>query len=351
MYRTRIAQKMADAGLVHTNSFRNSYEILPALALCLLTTAWSQTTLSLRAPHVLPNREGAAQQTGAAQQAGSAAVTSASARYRFITIDVPGSTVVNAFQINNLNVVTGDYLDGGSNWHGFVWWNGILRTVDKPGFVDTQLNATNNLGVAIGNYGDLNTQHAATHIFWRDLWTTLPDISGKPVNIASSINDFGLMVGAAGEGSVNAPIHNVPWVWDPTKNSYSFLSVPGASGDTGAEAFTINDKGQIVGDVQDANGDFHAFLKDHRGYTIFDAPGAKETGGSAINNLGTIVAGWEDDAGVEHGYIRTADGVFTTVDFPGAVQSAVFGINDQGNLCGFWLDAAGVSHGWVGFRF
>lgn len=351
MHQTKIDQNGAVARLVHASNLRGFYCILPALALCMLTTAWSQTTLSLRAPRVPLNREGRVRQTGAVQQAAPAPATPASARYRFITIDIPGSTWADAFQINDLNVVTGAYLDSSSNWHGFVWWNGILRTFEKPGSLDTQLGATNNRGVAIGNYGDLNTQHAAKYTFWRGLWTALPDIPGKPLNFGYGINDFGFLVGAAGEGDVNASNHNVPWIWDPIKDSYSFLSVPGATGDVGALAFGINNKGQVVGGFQDANGDFHGFIENHQGYTIIDVPGAAETGGSGINNWGTVVAGWEDDAGVEHGYVRTADGVFTTLDFPGAVASMPAGINDEGNLCGFWLDAAGVSHAWVGFRF
>ena len=317
----------------------------------MVTTAWGQTPLSLRAPRVPPNREGAVHHAGTAQQTGPAPDTPASAPYRFITIDIPGSTGADAFQINDLNVVTGAYLDSSSNWHGFVWWNGILRTVEEPGSLDTQLGAMNNRGVGIGNYGDLNTRHAAKYTFWSGLWAPLPDIPGKALNLGFGINAFGFLVGAAGEGDVNASNHNIPWIWDPIERSYLYLSVPGANGDYGAQAYTINDKGHVIGGFQDENGDSHGFIKDHQGYTIIDLPGAAETGGSGINDWGTAVAGWADDAGVEHGYVRTADGVFTTLDFPGAVDSAPFGINDHGDLCGFWADAGGVSHAWVGFRF
>ena len=48
-------------------------------------------------------------------------------------------------------------------YHGFVWQNGALQTVDYPGAVYTYLFGVNNQGVAIGLYGDGTMEHAVMY--------------------------------------------------------------------------------------------------------------------------------------------------------------------------------------------
>jgi probable HAF family extracellular repeat protein len=56
-----------------------------------------------------------------------------SANYKFISITAPDSLYAVADGINNAGVVTGYYEDSSFNYHGFVWQNGALQTVDYPG--------------------------------------------------------------------------------------------------------------------------------------------------------------------------------------------------------------------------
>jgi hypothetical protein len=65
--------------------------------------------------------------------------------------------------INNFGLVTGNYEDTSSTFHGFVWQNGEFRTVDYPGAAYTLLYAVNNLGVAIGYYNDGTANHVVTY--------------------------------------------------------------------------------------------------------------------------------------------------------------------------------------------
>jgi len=194
----------------------------------------------------------------------------------------------------------------------------------------------------IGLYGDFTKSHAATYSLLNGAWTELPDISGMQFNYGTGINDLGVAVGVAGVGNLNAFSCSVSWIWDPSKDAYSFFTVPGAAS---ACPYGINDRGQVVGGANDAG-----FLKDGELYTFFDVPGAASTGAGWINNEGVIVGVWYDSSSTAHGYVRNPDGLFTIVDVPGSPGSAVYGNNDRGDICGFYLDLSGVSHGYVGLK-
>ena len=347
MIQTKITQTFALAGFVPAGKLSYFFRsLLPVLALCVATAAWSQTTFGLRGPR--PMRGG----PGAAQPAKLAAATPASAQNNFITIQIPGSAGAYAYNINDGRLVTGDYFDANGNGHGFVWYRGSTHTLDHPGSQDTLPSATNNLGVDIGFYGDLTTGHAATYSLATGTWATLPDIAGLPVNYGDNINDLGVAVGVAG---INLDVLqssggcSVSWIWDPLKSAYSFFSVPGAANGTCANG--INDLGQIAGGYFDASGMVHGFLKDGDSYTTFEVPGTgNETGANQINNKGEIAGGFYDASGYDHGYVRSAEGAFTVVDVPGTSNSAVFGINDRGDLCGYYTDASGAAHAYVALK-
>jgi probable HAF family extracellular repeat protein len=337
MIGTKITRMSAQAGFVPAGKLSYSYRsLLPVLALCLATAAWSQTPLRPRGRGI----------PGTVQLAKPAAATPATAQYDFITIKIPDSTGADAYNINDSRLVTGDYYDSSGNGHGFLWQDGGVRTLDHPGSLDTLPSATNNQGVVIGFYGDSTTGHAATYSLATGTWKTLPDISGMQVNYGDGINDLGVAVGTAGNGSCGVCFS---WMWDPLMSAYSFFVVPGATSNTAANG--INDLGQVAGGFYDASGVTHGFLKDGDSYTTFDVPGTgNQTGANEINNNGGIVGAWYDASGTTHGYVRSPDGLFTIVDVPGTSGSAVYGINDHGDLCGVYLDASGVSHAYVALK-
>jgi probable HAF family extracellular repeat protein len=125
--------------------------------------------------------------------------------------------------------------------------------------------------------------------------------------------------------------------------SYTFTTfdVPGVMG---TAASGINNRGQIVGEFDDATGQ-HGFLKDGARYTTLDVPGATETVAFRINDGGQIVGAFQDAAG-NHAFLK--DGAtFTTLDVPGARNTVTFGINDGGQIVGFFQDAMGAMDGFV----
>ena len=64
-----------------------------------------------------------------------------------------------------------------------------------------------------------------------------------------------------------------------------------------------------------------------------DIPGATDTYPIAINNHNEVTGFYMDQANVQHGFLRTADGTVTTFDAPGSTTSPS-GINDERDIAG-----------------
>jgi hypothetical protein len=125
----------------------------------------------------------------------------------------------------------------------------------------------------------------------------------------------------------------------------------------------INDLGQVIGYSIDQKDLFHGFVRyaDGRVKTI-DAPGAGTVPGSgqgtlalAINNEGTIVGQYQDANLVFHAFVREPDGRFITFEAPGAGSgqnqgTEVTNINSEGTIFGSWIDSKNVSHGFFRSR-
>jgi hypothetical protein len=340
MSRTKSIRTLALAGFVSADKLSHSYRsLLPVLALCLASAAWSQYAPGFRG--------------GSVQQGTPAPATPASAQYRFVSIAIPGSTGTYSFGINNAGVVTGSYNDASNNSNGFVWQNGTSHTLDSLGSVDTALQSVSNRGVAAGYYGDNTASHAAMYSLASSGWITLPDIPGLPNNLGWGINSYGVAVGYAGGGDSGFgynPTNTVAWIWNPSTQTYSFFNVPEAA-QYSSYADSINDKGQIVGTFFDTSGVAHGFVKEGATYTTIDVPGATGTYAYGNNNSGAIVGVWQNLSGWNEGFVRTSGGTVTVVDFPGALETEIGGINDRGDICGLWVDPnTGFWTGFVGFK-
>src|SRR5215470_4183305 len=87
-------------------------------------------------------------------------------------------------------------------------------------------------------------------------------------------------------------------------------------------------------------------------FITFDAPGAgtgpfQGTIGVANNPAGAIVGYYLDASSLNHSYVRTPDGTFTTFDPPGEIASASNSINPAGAIAGQCRDASSVHHGYL----
>jgi hypothetical protein len=144
------------------------------------------------------------------------------------------------------------------------------------------------------------------------------------------------------------------------------FDAPGADMTAGSGNGTFpdcaNDAGIITGHFTDANRVNHGFLRSPEGeFTTFDVPGAGTIAGSgsgtfpvSINDAGAIAGRYTDAHNVNHGFLRSPGGKFTTFDVPGAGTipgsgSGTFpvSINDAGAIAGRYTDAHNVNHGFL----
>jgi hypothetical protein len=105
----------------------------------------------------------------------------------------------------------------------------------------------------------------------------------------------------------------------------------------------------IIGSYGDASGVTHGFLRARDGsITSFDAPPGGFIGGSfyiyggpppSVNPAEAITGTYFDASFVEHGFLRTRDGTFTTIDFPGAFFTEALAINPAGVIVGDFCNA------------
>ena len=203
--------------------------------------------------------------------------------------------------INNAGQVVGAYegADIYTSTHGFLLNGTGYTSIDYPGYVPGPSNFTvatsiNNLGQIVGYYDDIST---GQHGFLKD---------------------------SAG---------------------FTSFDVPAFIGGDSIRPHGVNDKGQIVGDYNDASG-YHGFLKDGTSFAPLFVPGSILTDAIGINNAGQIVGAYNDVAGNTHGFLRSRTGSYVTIDYPGAYYTAVSGINNAGLMVGQYVDGTG-EHGFT----
>ncbi|MGR3311482.1 MAG: hypothetical protein ACUZ77_12015 [Candidatus Brocadiales bacterium] len=240
------------------------------------------------------------------------------------------------------------------------------NTIDFPGANETYADQINDAGQIIGEYevfvgadqdGTFNTFEY--HSFLRDAdgsFSTI-DFPGADETYANQINDAGQIVGVYyiydldQDGTFN-PFEFHGFLRD-ADGSFSTIDFPGADR---TSAHQINDAGQIVGVYYiydpDQDGTFnpsafepHGFLRDADGsFSTIDFPGADETYADQINDAGQIIGEYivfvdTDQDGTFntwefHSFLRDADGSLSTMDFPGANETYADQINDAGQIIG-----------------
>jgi hypothetical protein len=300
---------------------------------------------------------------------------------KFITFQAPGAdTTAGSFNgtsptsINDLGVITGSYNDANGFSHGFLRSpDGKFTTFDVPGVggFGTTPRAFNIEGAVVGVYTDSNYSF---HAFLRSpdgrftTWIGPEACTGNGSegcfgSGASNINAPGTVVGGFEDNSGNFVHHNFVRNAEG-KGKLTTFDVPGAgtgsyqgSGCPGCN-LGLNQFGAIAGIYSDANSVNHGFLRSRDGkFTTFDAPGAgtdsfEGTGcfsdcPVSLNDWGAITGVYIDSSFVSHGYLRSPGGKIVTVDPVGSTYTFPDGINDFGVITGYYLDANNVFHGFL----
>jgi len=297
----------------------------------------------------------------------------------FITFQAPGAdTTAGSYNgtypnsINDQGAVTGIYADANGFGHAFLRSpDGKFTSFDVPGGAGfgTTPRGINLEGAVVGVYIDSNYSF---HAFLRSpegkftTWDGPNACTGNGSqgcygSGASNINAFGIVVGGFEDNNGNFVHHafvrnaegklKVLDVPEAGSGNYQGTGCPGCN-------LGLNQLGAIAGTYIDANSVNHGFVRSPEGkFTTFDAPGAgtnsyQGTGCPSdcpvsINDLGAITASYWDANYVSHGYLRNPDGKIVTVDPPGSTYTFPDGINDWGVVTGYYVDSNNVVHGFL----
>jgi len=180
--------------------------------------------------------------------------------------NLPGGNNANAFDLNDNGQVIGWAETGtgdatcapgtpfqNNQFQAVVWQNGQIRELAPlPGDTVGFAFGINNLGQAVGGSGlcsntslPPNNPSAAHAVLWQSDGTPT-DLSnlGGTFNLASAINNLGVVVGAA-SSPLDGVIHAFRWTQQTGMQDYG--AFPGAIITVAPCCRTINDSGQIVG--------------------------------------------------------------------------------------------------------
>jgi uncharacterized protein (TIGR03437 family) len=263
--------------------------------------------------------------------------------YSYSTFDPTGSTNTSVNGMNNAGQIVGAYRDAAGVTHNFLrsadgsTYTAVVVPGSQPGTTTT--DAINNLGQIAGNYIDASSGLFRSYIRSADGSTFTPfDIpSLGPGGGPKGINDHGVITGSVVAASASA--------------AYGF--VRGADGtfttinmfDAGIRPEAIDNNGDIAGFyiAGGSGGLDHGFLRSPAGaYTTFDLPGT-DNGARlvSINNRGQV-AGY----GVNYNsFAGNADGSFAMLSVLGD-QTFAAAINDSGYVAGYYGDGT-MLHGFL----
>ena len=244
---------------------------------------------------------------------------------QFHNFDFPGGDFTDAWQVNDLGQLVGQYATNFPN-HGFVLSGAMGLTgppspcqflsFDYPNSQNSGARGINNAGQITGFYGVRGSP--ARHGF---LATPIPGGNGNQNNACQETTNFSTRHGA----------------------SFESFDFPGS---TNTQATAITPSGEIVGRYFTSNGSQHGFVLRDGAFKSVDVPGATfSTDVAWVNASGAIVGSYGDSLG-GHGYVLSG-GNFTTIDFPSAnpVCTAGFGISNAGDVVGVEFVCSDFAHG------
>jgi hypothetical protein len=267
---------------------------------------------------------------------------------------------------NPAGAITGYYVTGENVFHGFLRANdGTITSFDPPGSGTLNGSAQGTVPLGIDPQGDIvgqfQDENYLFHGFLRAVDGTFTIIdapnAGTEANqgtAAGSINPQGVIAGFYID--VNNSFHGFVRARDGAITTFDDPSAGTGAHQGTVESYTeqgINDQGEIIGWYIDSNNVGNGFLRSADGsFTTIDGPDAIATLPVGLTPAGAI-AGWFGDANnVGHGFLHSPDGTMTTFDDPNAGTGSnqgtfVLGVNRLGVITGLYTDAGNTNHGYV----
>jgi len=265
--------------------------------------------------------------------------------YRFISIDVPGSSFTAAAGINARGDIVGRYLDSDGLSHGFLMRNGMFSTIDFPNASFTAVRAINARGDMVGR---MELADGVDHAFLlHDRQFTQIDFPGASATIGRGLNNAGDVTGNYTDDMDN----EIAFVFQ--NGRFQSIDVDPCSGDVW---MAMDDGRVLVGDnCTNPTNALHGFIYEQGKFHSIDFPGTagRCTAIRWINEREEIVGLFAYVATTDECYDPTTSyhgflleqGTYTAINFPGAVSTQAFSINDDGQIVGQYTDKNGVVHG------
>lgn len=202
-----------------------------------------------------------------------------------------------ALATNNQGDAVGAYFDADGTSHGYVYSHGVVTPMDFPGATLTQTFGINDHGVMIGIY-EIGSGPIHGFTFRDGVYNQL-DFPGAVDTFPLSINNQEAIVGSWDSGADplgHGFVHSAA-------GEFTSVDVPGAA-PASSEFISINDHGQILGSYFDGAGKFNNFVLTDGIYQPVVVPNATFASVQTLNNRGQIV-GYFDDAQGRHGFLAT----------------------------------------------
>jgi YD repeat-containing protein len=268
---------------------------------------------------------------------------------RYRTIDFPGATRTEAWDITNRGDIIGIYANADGRLHGFrLDKRGRFTTLENPyGDLEDDLTGGNDRGVTVGSLLRYDPTDGEAHGYLRDKRGNLTtiDVPGALTTLAWRINNRGQVVGIYSDVDRQVPLRFLrAYIYEAGR--FTRIDAPDVSTTTLND---INDRGQSVGqafDAADPQNTHYAFLRERDGTLtrLPDVPGARQTIHIGLNNRGQTAA---------TAAFLSADGTFVTlrvyryderertrIAVPGSVSTFATAINDRGHIVGYYTDPA-----------
>jgi hypothetical protein len=291
-----------------------------------------------------------------------------SANGKFTIFDVPGAGTgylqgTKPSGLGDDGKVVGYYYDDNYVYHGFLRdADGAIITIDAPNAgtapnQGTNVTSINKDGESAGYIQDSNSVY---HSFVRSR-------SGKFTLFDAPNAGTGSKQGTVVlyEGGLNSRGDTCGFYFDSNSNVFPFIREPSGAiisfdplESTLTFATWINDAGITVGCALTDDSCDGFIRKPDGALTTFYVPypnlGPAGTQPNAISSSGVITGLFGDSNSITHGFVRSADGVFSKFDAPGAgsVPGSYQGttpesINSAGEIVGYLVDSSQVNHGFV----